>query len=126
MTKTRDITGLPAFDGSGEAAYSPDGKQAYGIDPNGVDTESLALDRRDGSLWLGEEYGPSILHVAADGTILMRLVPGGRTIDAPGGTSARSCRLSSASVSRTVASRASHLARWNPPLRDRAEPADES
>jgi len=84
ITKSREITGLPAFDGSGEDAYSPDGKQALGIDPNGVDTESLALDRRDGSFWIGEEYGPSILHVSADGTILTRLVPGTRNIDAPG------------------------------------------
>jgi len=84
ITKTREITGLPPFQGSGEDAYSPDGKQDLGIDPNGVDTESLALDSRDGSFWIGEEYGPSILHVASDGTILMRLVPGGRVIDAPG------------------------------------------
>jgi len=84
VTKSREITGLPAFEGSGEDAVSPDGKQEYGIDPNGVDTESLALDPRDGSFWIGEEYGPSILHVAADGTILMRIVPHGRTLNAPG------------------------------------------
>ena len=84
VTRSREITGLPAFEGSGEDAVSPDGKQEYGIDPNGVDTESLALDPRDGSFWIGEEYGPSILHVAADGTILMRIVPHGRTLDAPG------------------------------------------
>lgn len=84
ITKSREITGLPPFEESGDEAYSPDGKQAYGTDPNGVDTESLALDSRDGSFWLGEEYGPSILHVAADGTILMRIVPRGRVMDAPG------------------------------------------
>jgi hypothetical protein len=84
VTKSREITGLPPFEEAGDAAYSPDGKRAYGIDPNGVDTESLALDSRDGSFWLGEEYGPSILHVASDGTILMRLMPRGRTVNAPG------------------------------------------
>jgi hypothetical protein len=77
VTGTREISGLPSFDGSGEDAYSPDGKKAYGTDPNGVDTESIAFDTRDGSYWLGEEYGPSILHVAADGTLLMRITPKG-------------------------------------------------
>lgn len=84
VTKSREITGLPPFQDSGEEAYTPDGKQDLGVDPNGVDTESLALDSRDGSFWIGEEYGPSILHVATDGTILTRLVPSGRVIDAPG------------------------------------------
>jgi hypothetical protein len=77
VTGTREISGLPAFDGSGEDAYSADGKKAYGTDPNGVDTEGIAFDSRDGSYWLGEEYGPSILHVAADGTLLMRITPKG-------------------------------------------------
>jgi len=77
VTGTREISGLPAFEGSGEDAFSPDGKQAYGTDPNGVDTEGIAFDARDGSFWLADEYGPSILHVAADGTLLMRITPKG-------------------------------------------------
>jgi hypothetical protein len=84
VTKSREITGLPPFEEQGDEAYSPDGKQNYGTDPNGVDTESLALDSRDGSYWIGEEYGPSILHVASDGTILMRIMPRGRAVNAPG------------------------------------------
>lgn len=84
VTQTRELTGLPAFEGSGEDAYSPDGKQAYGTDPYGLDTESLALDPRDGSYWLGEEYGPSIIHVAADGTLLMRITPKGLGLSLPG------------------------------------------
>lgn len=77
VTRSRELSGLPAFDGAGEDAFSPDGKEAYGTDPNGVDTEGLALDSRDGSFWLADEYGPSILHVAADGTVLLRAVPRG-------------------------------------------------
>jgi len=84
VTKTRELTGLPSFEGGGEAAYSPDGRQAYGIDPYGVDTEGLAYDARDGSFWLAEEYGPSILHVAADGTLLMRITPKGLGLSLPG------------------------------------------
>lgn len=84
VTRSRELTGLPAFEGSGEDAYSPDGKQAYGTDPYGVDPEGLALDPRDGSYWLGEEYGPSIVHVAADGTLLMRITPKGLGLSLPG------------------------------------------
>ena len=84
VTNTREITGLPAFEGSGESAYSPDGKEAYGTDPYGVDTEGIALDSRDGSFWLGDEYGPSIVHVAADGTLLMRITPKGLGLSMPG------------------------------------------
>jgi len=84
VTRSRELTGLPAFEGSGEDAYSPDGKQAYGTDPYGVDPESIALDPRDGSYWLGEEYGPSIVRVAADGTLLMRITPKGLGLSLPG------------------------------------------
>jgi hypothetical protein len=77
ITGTREISGLPAYDGSGEDAFSPDGKKAYGTDPNGVDTEGIAYDSRDGSYWLADEYGPSIVHAAADGTLLMRITPKG-------------------------------------------------
>jgi hypothetical protein len=77
VTGTREISGLPNFDNGGENAYSPDGKTAYGTDPNGVDTEGIAFDSRDGSFWLADEYGPSILHAAADGTLLMRITPKG-------------------------------------------------
>jgi len=84
ITGTRELTGLPAFEGSGEDAYSPDGKEAYGVDPYGVDTEGIALDQRDGSFWLADEYGPSIVHVAADGTLLMRITPRGLGLNTPG------------------------------------------
>jgi hypothetical protein len=84
VTKTRELTGLPAFEGAGEAAYSPDGRTAYGTDPYGVDTEGLAYDARDGSFWLADEYGPSIVHVAADGTLLMRITPKGLGLSLPG------------------------------------------
>ena len=84
VTRTRELTGLPSFEGSGEDAYSPDGKQAYGIDPYGLDPEAIALDPRDGSYWLGDEYGPSIVHVAPDGTLLMRITPKGLGLSLPG------------------------------------------
>ncbi|ATY32344.1 esterase-like activity of phytase family protein [Sphingomonas psychrotolerans] len=45
-------------------------------DPSGADTEGVAV-ARDGSFWIGEEYGPSLLRVAPDGTVGARLVPEG-------------------------------------------------
>jgi hypothetical protein len=50
--------------------------QVLAQDPDAVDLEGL-VQLPDGTFWLGEENGPSILHVAADGTILKRLVPKG-------------------------------------------------
>ncbi|MGE3271064.1 MAG: esterase-like activity of phytase family protein [Chloroflexota bacterium] len=84
VTKSQGLTGLPPYSGSGEDAYSPDGREAYGTDPYGVDTEGLAYDSRDGSFWLADEYGPSIIHVAADGTLLMRITPKGLGLNMPG------------------------------------------
>lgn len=60
-------------------------------DPFGVDTEGIAVDpreslrggrgwdddRRDGTLWLADEYRPSVLRVSTDGEMLARIVPGG-------------------------------------------------
>ena len=58
-----------------ELAYDIDGNEiAY--DPNGVDTEAIAA-LSDGTFWLSEEYAPSLIHVAADGKIIKRLVPKG-------------------------------------------------
>lgn len=58
-----------------EAAYDVNGKLLPG-DVNGFDTETLAR-LPDGSFLIGEEYGPSLLEVAADGTVLKRHVPAG-------------------------------------------------
>ena len=39
---------------------------------------------KDGSFWVGEEYGPSLVHIAADGKIIERLVPAGVDADLAG------------------------------------------
>ena len=44
------------------------------LDPEGVDPEAL-IKLTDGSFWLSEEYGPSLLHVSATGEVIDRLVP---------------------------------------------------
>jgi hypothetical protein len=82
-TGTPFVTGLPNSE-SDPAAFDQTGRNTWGTDPNGVDPEGLAIDPRDGSYWIADEYGPSILHVAPDGTILARYLPAGKTLDAPG------------------------------------------
>lgn len=48
-----------------------------------VDAEGI-VRLADGTFWIGEENAPSILHVAADGRILLRLVPAGTGRDFAG------------------------------------------
>jgi hypothetical protein len=56
-----------------ERAYDNMGREIE-LDPNGLDTEGLVA-LADGTFWLADEYGPSLVHVAADGRIIERLVP---------------------------------------------------
>jgi hypothetical protein len=73
----KPVTGLPFTSENFklEAAYDINGKLLPG-DPSGLDTETLAR-LPDGSFIVGEEYGSSVLEIAADGTVLKRHVPAG-------------------------------------------------
>jgi len=76
--KDRDgnpITGLPNPLTSTEQAFNNKGV-AIAYDAEGLDTEAM-LKLSDGTFWLGEEYGPSIVHVSASGQVISRLVPTG-------------------------------------------------
>lgn len=76
VTGSSNITGLPNLS-TDDTAYDPAGNQLPD-DPYGVDSEGV-VQAPDGSFWISEEYRPSILHVAADGTVLSRLVPADQT-----------------------------------------------
>ena len=67
-----------------EAAWDINGKELP-YDPSGIDAEGI-VKLSDGSFWIGEEYGPSILHISADGRVLERWVPQGvkSTLDGAG------------------------------------------
>lgn len=58
-----------------EPAWDIEGK-SLAYDPAGLDAEGI-VKLKDGTFWVGEEYGPSILHIAADGRVMERWVPQG-------------------------------------------------
>ena len=61
----------PAFDLAGEP-LDPD--------PSGLDTEGIAA-LPDGGFWVGDEFGPSLVRLGADGRVVKRLVPDGVALD---------------------------------------------
>lgn len=75
------LTGRPNGLPGDEIVYEPTGQQALPNDANGIDSEGIVVCR-DGSLWLTEESLPSIMRVAADGTVVCRYVPEGVSLSA--------------------------------------------
>ena len=74
----RPLTGLPnppGAGGTGERALDTRGRE-LAPDPRGVDPEGLVA-LPDGTFWVAEEYGPSLLHLDADGRTLERIDPYG-------------------------------------------------
>jgi hypothetical protein len=90
-TRVRLIRALPLKDPGGravsgrapQAASNAEMEPTFDLegqplapDPGGADTEGLAA-LSDGSFWVAEEYGPSLIRVAADGQVIERWVPQG-------------------------------------------------
>ena len=74
----RPVTGLPTPGGPNvvvEPGVTLDGA-LLPPDPSGADTEGIAATA-DGGFWVGDEYGPSLLRLAADGRVMVRWVPRG-------------------------------------------------
>lgn len=72
----KPVTGLPNQEGRDEAPYTYDAKVPVSYDPNGLDTEGI-VRAPDGTFWLVDEYGPSLIHVSARGKVIKRYVPQG-------------------------------------------------
>ncbi|MFF4096476.1 esterase-like activity of phytase family protein [Streptomyces sp. NPDC001834] len=70
------VNGLPNQPGRDEAPYTYDARTPLTYDPNGLDTEGI-VRACDGTFWLVDEYGPSLVHVSARGRVLARYVPEG-------------------------------------------------
>ena len=74
----KPLSGLPTPGSAAalaEPAFALDGSRIAG-DPSGADTEGIAACP-DGTFFVGDEYGPSLFHIAADGRVLVRWVPAG-------------------------------------------------
>jgi len=76
ITGTQFISGISNVAGLDEAPYDTAG-HPLPYDPYGLDTEGIAYDKKSDTFWVSEEYRPSLVEVARDGTILRRLVPQG-------------------------------------------------
>ncbi|MGW5634921.1 esterase-like activity of phytase family protein [Streptomyces sp. NPDC003832] len=72
----KPVTGLSNQEGRDEAPYSYNATTPLSYNPNGLDTEGI-VRAEDGSFWLVDEYGPSLVHVSARGKVLTRYVPEG-------------------------------------------------
>ncbi|MFD5010540.1 esterase-like activity of phytase family protein [Streptomyces chartreusis] len=72
----KPVTGLSNQEGRDEAPYSYDARTPLKYNPNGLDTEGI-VRAADGTFWLVDEYGPSLVHVSARGKVLTRYVPKG-------------------------------------------------
>ncbi|GHH44884.1 esterase-like activity of phytase family protein [Streptomyces candidus] len=77
------VTGLPNQPGRDEAPYDHSAAKPLPYHPSGLDTEGLVRDR-DGSFWVVDEYGPSLVHVSPRGRVLARHVPEGLRLTGAG------------------------------------------
>jgi hypothetical protein len=72
------VTGLPNTAGD-EAPYDVTGQTPLPLNPSGLDVEGL-VRTASGDFWAVEEYGPSLVHIDSNGTVLRRFVPAGLQI----------------------------------------------
>jgi len=72
----KPFSGRPNGVGGDEPILDAATGEAVAADPNGVDTEGIAV-LPDGSFWVCEEYRPSLMRVSAEGRVVERHVPEG-------------------------------------------------
>lgn len=69
----KTITGLPNVETLDEIPVT-DKDVALAYDPTGLDLEAI-VKAEDGSFWMADEYGASIVHFSARGQLLDRFIP---------------------------------------------------
>ena len=70
------LSGRPLPGLEDDPIVDPQSHAPVAADRNGVDSEGL-VEMADGTFWIAEEYGPSLLHVAASGRVITRFFPAG-------------------------------------------------
>ncbi len=73
------ITGLPMTPGrTGATGEIPLGEKGNVLpyDDNGLDTEGIALDHKNNTFWISDEYGPFVMEFSHDGTLMKKYGPG--------------------------------------------------
>jgi hypothetical protein len=78
----RPVSGLPDGPSGGATPLGPDG-EALAFDANGLDPQGL-VRFPDGTFWLAEDNGPSLVHLGRDGRVLERWLPRGRKLAGAG------------------------------------------
>lgn len=80
----RPLNGLPNPRQDGRAETAIDGRgRPLPPDVHGIDAEGI-VRLTDGSFWIAEENGPSLIHAGAEGRIVTRYVPHGTESDYAG------------------------------------------
>lgn len=83
-SKGRAITGLPNPGTDqllSEPVFDTEGAPLR-ADPDGLDTEGIVA-LSDGSFWIGDEFGPSLVRADKDGVVTRRLLPGEHSAGLP-------------------------------------------
>jgi len=79
----RPVSGLPNHAAIDERPYDQSGRNVLPYDSGGLDPEDL-VRLSDGSFWVAEEYGPSLVRVSPNGQVRARVAPVGRGLVAGG------------------------------------------
>ncbi|KAF9121299.1 hypothetical protein BGX30_002673 [Mortierella sp. GBA39] len=77
VTGSSKITGLPNLKSRDEVPYETTAQKVISYDPYGLDVEGLAYNPQDDTFWISDEYGPYLVQVKRDGTLVQRLAPQG-------------------------------------------------
>jgi hypothetical protein len=72
----RPLSGRPPPGLRDDPIVDPRSRGPVAADPDGVDSEGV-VEMADGTFWIAEEYGPSLVHVAASGRVIDRFFPTG-------------------------------------------------
>jgi hypothetical protein len=77
------VTGLANLKKHDDKPYAFDAKTELARNPSGLDPEGLVRTSQ-GDFWIVEEYAPSLVHIAPDGTVIKRYVPQGLNYEGTG------------------------------------------